>query len=94
MASEKAVNKKISQLLSFKAMVVFLESYQKEKKLDRIKGLLSELLLFPDGGTFDPATWDVWTQTMNMITLKKEQELMILQGFYAMRIFLSTYYEL
>lgn len=38
---------------------------------DDVGGILSDLQMFLDGGTFDPAAWEDWIDTVEV--LKEEQ---------------------
>lgn len=62
----------LTTLEAFNAMKKFLEVYYQRTKSDDIGSLLDDLQLFPKGGTFDPAAWDDWLESIETI-LKKQQ---------------------
>jgi hypothetical protein len=62
---------KLTELQAFNAMFKFLEGYYERTKSDDIGSLLGDLQLFPDGGTFDPAAWDDWIESVEEILKEK-----------------------
>jgi len=65
---------KLTKLQAFNAMVKFLEGYYEKTKSDDIGSLLGDLQLFSDGGTFDPAAWDDWIESVTAILKKNEEQ--------------------
>lgn len=61
------MNEKLTELQAFNAMRKFLEGYWERTNSDDIGGLLGELQLSPDGGTFDPAAWGDWVESVEEV---------------------------
>lgn len=67
------MDKKLTQLQAFQAMVKFLEGFYERTSSDDVAVLLGGMQMFPDGGTFDPAAWEDWIDAVNEV-LKENQE--------------------
>jgi hypothetical protein len=61
------MNKKLTELQAFNAMRKFLEGYYDRTHSDDLGVLLGELQLFPEGGTFDPAAWYDWIESVEEV---------------------------
>ena len=66
-------NKQLTDLQAFNAMRLFLEGYYNRTHSDDVGSLLGDLQLFPEGGTFDPAAWEDWMDSINEV-LKEEEK--------------------
>lgn len=58
------MNEKLTELQAFNAMRRFLEGYWERTNSDDVGGLLGDLQLCQDGGTFDPAAWEDWIEAV------------------------------
>ena len=67
------MEKMLTQLQAFQAMVKFLEGFYERTSSDDVGSLLSGMQMFSDGGTFDPAAWHDWMDAINEV-LKENQE--------------------
>lgn len=65
------MKKKLTELQAFKAMVKFLEIYYNATHSDDIGSLLSSMQIFPEGGTWDPAIWKEWIDSVNTVLKSK-----------------------
>lgn len=66
------MEEKLTKLQGFNAMRKFLDEYYQRTNSDDVGSLLSDLQLFPDGGTFDPAAWEDWLESIDSV-LKEDQ---------------------
>ena len=64
---------KMTSMQAFKAMVCFLEDYYYKTSSDDLGALLSYMQLFEDGSTWDPAIWNDWVESVDMV-LKEAKE--------------------
>ena len=80
------MNNMLTVLQAYRAMQFFLEDYYNKTLSNDLGSLLGDMQLFPDGGTFDPAVWDEW---LNSVGDKKK--LTIAESFSAMQGFLNLY---
>lgn len=89
------MEKKLTKLQAFNAMVKFLEIYFEQTHSDDAGSLLGDTQLLPGGGTWDPAAWRDWTRSVDTFlneTSKIHQEkLTMTQAFNAMRNFFEGY---
>jgi len=100
---DETMEKKLTELQAFNAMVKFLEEYYKETASDFMGGLISSLFFLPDGGTADPAFWSEWDDAVKNILQEQNSEkyedeflgisVTELQAFRAMVQFFKDYYE-
>jgi len=100
---DETMERRLTELQAFNAMVKFLEKYYKETASDFMGGLLGALLFLPDGDTFDPAFWEDWGIAIKKILHEQNSEEEIdeilgisvteLQAFNAMVQFFRNYYE-
>jgi hypothetical protein len=65
-------NKQLTDLQAFQAMTKFLENFYNNTASDDVGLLLGGMQLFPEGGTYDPAAWEDWMDSINEV-LKKEE---------------------
>jgi hypothetical protein len=61
------MEKKLTEIQAFKAMVKFLEIYYNTTCSDDVGSLLSSMQLFPEGETWDPAIWREWVDSINYV---------------------------
>ena len=90
------MEKKLTTLQAFFAMTLVLDKFYLKTHSDDVGLLLSEMQLLRGGGTFDPATWDYWIESINKVKNKENiigDELTSLQAFTAMRHFLEIFRE-
>jgi len=87
----KTMNEKITIKQAFNAMTSYLEKDYKRTNSDEVGGLLGDLLLFPDGGTFDPAAWEDWIEAVNDIVGDKNYLLTRLESFKVVNSFLKKF---
>jgi len=88
------MKKKLTVLQSFNAMRNFLDDNYQKTKSDNVGAMLSFSLLFPDGGTFDPAIWNDWIESIEEVKGEKAKEVTDLEGFKITKSFLKLYYNL
>ena len=67
------MERKLTELQAFQAMTKFLEIYYKNTSSDDVAVLLGGMQIFPEGGTFDPAAWEDWMDSINEV-LKEEEK--------------------
>lgn len=91
---------KLNTLQAFNAMTLYLDKYYNITASDDIGALLGGFQLFEEGGTWDPAAWHDWMDSVNSVINNKfkkdkvEENLTILQALNVMISFLEKYYEL
>ena len=91
---------KLTGLQAFNAMTLYLDKYYILTNSDDIGSLLGGFQLFEEGGTWDPAAWHDWIDSINKtLDIKNEKNkieegLTVSQSFKAMILFLEKYYEL
>jgi len=68
------MERRLTKLQAFNAMVKFLEGYYKETASDFMGGLLGALLFLPDGDTADPAFWEDWGIAIKKILHEQNSE--------------------
>lgn len=88
---------KLSALQAFNAMTLYLDKYYFANPSDDLGSLLGGFQLFEEGGTWDPAAWHDWINSINRVLNKKNEikdTFTILQAFQIMTSFLEKYYEL
>ena len=100
---DATMEKRLTELQAFNAMVKFLEEYYKKTSSDFMGGLLGGLLFTVDGGTADPAFWEDWGIAIKKILQKQNNQKHIdeilgmsvtkLQAFDAMAQFFRNYFE-
>ena len=92
----KLREKNLTELQAFHAMRKFLDIFYYKTRSDDVGSLLGDLQLFPEGGTFDPAAWEEWQESVANILKTKQSEvknLSELEALQAMRKFLQIFYE-
>lgn len=91
---------KLNALQAFNAMSLYLDKYYNITGSDDIGALLGGFQLFEEGGTWDPAAWHDWLDSINNVFNNKfkknkvEEKFTVLQALNVMIIFLEKYYEL
>lgn len=90
---EKYMEKRdLTKLQAYHALIRFLEIYYEQIDSDDLGSLLGEMDFLSDGSTADPAAWEEWTDSINIVK-PKEETLTRIEAFNAMRKFLETYYK-
>ena len=64
---DEAVEKRLTELQAYNAMVKFLDEYYEETSADFVDGLISSLYFTVEGGTADPAFWFEWGDAVKKI---------------------------
>lgn len=58
---------------AFEAMRMFLIGYFEETKgTADVRLVLSDIEIQPDGGTLDPAAWEIWVRTVQKVIAARE----------------------
>jgi len=65
------MSEKLTDLQAFNAMTKFLEGFYNRTGSDDVGSLLGDLQLFADGGTFDPAAWEDWIESVEEVLKEK-----------------------
>ncbi len=100
---DETMEKKLTKLQAFNAMVKFLDEYYKKTASDFMDGLISSLYSTIDGGTANPTFWSKWNDAIKKILHKQNNKKYIdeilgisvteSQAFKAMVQFFKNYYE-
>lgn len=86
--------KKLDAKLSYKSMFLFLVKQYEKNKSDDIGAYLGDLMLFPSGGTVDPAAEHDWLDAVEQATGNRNIEYMDMnQVFKATILLLEGYYS-
>lgn len=91
---------KLNPLQAFKAMTFYLDMYYNITSSDDLGSLLGGFELFEEGGTWDPAAWHDWMDSIKKIRNiqfkdnELEIKLSISEALTAMTFFIEKYYEL
>ena len=103
-SANRTMEKRLTELQAFNAMVEFLGEYYKKTSSDLICLLLGDMLFWPDGNTIDPAAWIEWDDAVRAILKKEAYQKSIdkitsiilteQQSFQAMVQLFKNYYEL
>lgn len=83
----------MTRLRAFNAMTNLLDDNYQKTKSDNVGVLLGGMQQFEDGGTFDPAMWYEWIESIEKVRKLNGDELTELEGFKAMKKFLELYYN-
>lgn len=86
------MKEKLTRLQAYHALIRFLEIYYEQTNSGDLGSLLGGMDFLTDGSTADPAAWEDWTDSVNIV-VKTDERLTELQAFNAMRKFLETYHE-
>jgi|HubBroStandDraft_4_1064222.scaffolds.fasta_scaffold325676_1 hypothetical protein len=71
------MEKKLTELEAFQAMIKFLDIYYQNTFSDDIGSLLGDMNLdnfFKNGTTADPAAWEDWIECINAVLKKTKNE--------------------
>jgi len=60
---------KLTTAEAFQAMLLFLETYYEQTQADDIGALLGSLQLLEDGKPADPALWQDWLKSSELVIL-------------------------
>ncbi len=100
---DETMERRLTELQAFNAMVKFLDEYYEETTSDFMGGLVTSLYFTADGGTADPAFWIEWGDAVKKILQKQTSEKHVdevlgisvteSQAFKAMVQFFKDYYE-
>ncbi len=100
---DETMERRLTKLQAFNAMVKFLEGYYKETASDFMGGLVDSLYFLSDGGTADPAFWIEWDDAIKKVLHEQNSEKQIdeilgisvtkSQAFETMVQFFKDYYE-
>ncbi len=91
---------KLNPLQAFKAMTFYLDMYYTITSSDDLGSLLGGFELFEEGGTWDPAVWHDWMDSIKKVRNiqfkdnELEITLSISEALKAMTFFIEKYYEL
>ncbi len=64
---DATMERRLTELQAFNAMIEFLEEYYEKTSSDLIDLLLGDMLFWPDGNTIDPAAWIEWDDAVKKI---------------------------
>jgi len=100
---DETIERRLTKLQAFNAMVKLAEGYYKETASDFMGGLLGSLLFLSDGVTADPAFWSEWDDAINKVLQNQNSEKYVdevlgisvteSQAFKAMVQFFKDYYK-
>jgi len=100
---DEVVERRLTELQAFNAMVKFLDEYYKETASDFMGGLISSLYFLSDGRTADLVFWSEWDDAIKQVLQEQNNEkhedeflgvsLTESQAFKAMIQFFKNYYE-
>ena len=100
---DETMERRLTKLQAFNAMVKFLDEYYKKTTSDFMGGLISSLYFTVDGGTADPAFWSEWDDAIKKVLQKQNSEKYVdevlgisvtkSQAFKTMVQFFKDYYE-
>ncbi len=87
---------KLTKVQAFNAVSMLLDIYYIETLSDDLGGILGSMSFLQDGGTADPAMWEVWVEFLNKILNEKKVQnqnyIDPLYAFLAIRPFLEYFF--
>jgi len=100
---DEAIERRLTELQAFNAMVKFLDKYYKKTASDFVDLIYTSLSFTADGGTADPAFWIEWGDAVKKILQKQTNKKYVdevlgisvteSQAFKAMVQFFKDYYK-
>lgn len=73
---------KLTKVQAFNAVSMLFDIYYIETLSDDLGGILGSMSFLQDGGTADPAMWEVWVEFLDKILNEKKFKIIITLSLY------------